>query len=183
MKKRNLVIVAFMLIAAMTIGIGYAVLSVDLTMAGTAIYDRGNASDDFTSDVYFVSGQVVSGGSGSGTDSVAAISDGARHAKFTVNSLMLTGEKAVFEFVVANENVVPIYISIDGAPVNGTYFEAEYSPVAMIAAGSEGTPTTGTITVTVTLKDIPPESAVDSTGILTETLSITLNASTENPNP
>lgn len=54
MKNRKTIIVAFMLIACMLIGVGYAVLTTDLYAKGSVILTSAAAEEEVDTDVYFV---------------------------------------------------------------------------------------------------------------------------------
>jgi len=163
MKKRNLVIVAFMLVAAMTIGVGYAALSVTLTLTGYATYSVDDAQDDFESSVYFASGKVItqaddpaeySNGSGSTADAVGAVVSGAHSVTFDVKSPIYVGEKAVFEFVVNNDSGTKVYLTWDDTEWVGTHYTLEYSDTVLsIEANS-----TATVRVVATLNAVPTTS-------------------------
>ena len=53
MKNRRITIVAFLLLAALTLGIGYAALTDTLTITGSANIDATQTSTIFDSDIYF----------------------------------------------------------------------------------------------------------------------------------
>lgn len=169
MKKRNLVIVAFMLVAAMTIGVGYAALSVELTLTGNAVYDVEGAQEDFESDVYFASGEVVTEdttGSGSTADSIGEITTGAHAVTFNVMSPIYAGEKAVFEFVVKNDSATEVYLTWDKTQWVSTNYTLEFSEnVTSIAANSEAT-----VRVVATLETVP-NADLEETFILTADVS------------
>ena len=115
MKKRNLVIVAFMLVAAMTIGVGYAALSVQLTVNGTARVSGEDAADEFKEDVYFSNAQKVdnTGGSykedattGEAIEDTITISDDKRSVTFAVKTLMGVNESVEYTFTVKNDSTM-----------------------------------------------------------------------------
>ena len=108
MKKRNLVIVAFMLVAAMTIGVGYAALSATLTIKGTANLDLSAASGDVTKQVYITSGSSAK------THTHATLKDYANTGEetftekeyssvnFEVYSLTQVGQSVTFTYTIKN---------------------------------------------------------------------------------
>ena len=97
MKNRKTIIVAFMLLACMLLGVGYAALTDTLTIAGQANVTTGESSDEFKEDIYFKSANATA------PDTATVLTDNNR-ASFTVNSLSLDGDTATFTFVIANES-------------------------------------------------------------------------------
>ena len=146
MKKRNLVIVAFMLVAAMTIGVGYAALSANLTISGTAKLDIAEAEDQITEDVFISAGTVESTGTNTGvdggviTDFAHVESESSRLHDFTgkkytnvvfeVNTLAQIGQTATFTYTISNtsDNDAVAEITFDeNTSKSGNYFVADIS--------------------------------------------------------
>ena len=66
MKKRRSTIIALLLVAALALGIGYAALTDDLFITGSAGIKQEHAEDAFGADVYFTRA-VISGEKGTAT--------------------------------------------------------------------------------------------------------------------
>lgn len=179
MKNRRNVVVAFLLVAVLLLGVGYAALTDTLTIIGNAHIDMGEAQNTFDEKVYFSDSKVVAGTKGSGTkEDVASHSDD--DATFTANSLAVKDDKVSFLFTIKNDSNVSVDISIASTKLSGdvnpsnsneqkfkvTY---EYPDGKTITSG-------GTITVKVTVEVIAPITSATSA-----TFGIELTATTIEP--
>ena len=125
MKKRRIAIVAFLLVACMVIGLGYAAISRKLTVNSNA---HGIAG---TLDVYFTEATK-------GANCVNAKLDGdenaALSATFTTTDLTTVGSSATATFKITNkETVDQINAKIDYLATNNTnasYYDVAYEFVA-----------------------------------------------------
>lgn len=159
MKKRNLVIVAFMLVAAMTIGVGYAALTGTLTLSGNAQYDKDASDNAFEEDLVFTNAEQTGFGSaytaGTLEDSCSASE---QSATFSVKTLATVNDEAVFVYTITNNNNVAATLAVNANNEDGTAnpdvmesFDVDWVLSSnTIAAGD-----TVTLTVTVTLKQQP----------------------------
>ena len=94
MKNRKTVVVAFLLVAALLLGVGYAELTDTLHIAGTAGADTSVAASEFNQDVHF--GQMAAGDYNFEKVDVSITSDGDGD---TNDKAVIVAEK----FTVANE--------------------------------------------------------------------------------
>ena len=168
MKNRKFVVAAFLLAAAMLLGVGYAALTDTLTIIGNAHIDLDQANKTFDERIKFTDAKAVSS-TGTGTvDDVASFS--ADDATYTVNKLAITGEKSVFTFTITNDSNVDAIISVaanklsgDANPSNSNtekfHVEYTYSKNDMKVTKNGGTID---VTVTVTLLE-PVTSATSAT--------------------
>ncbi|MBQ3488962.1 MAG: hypothetical protein IJA86_00030 [Clostridia bacterium] len=167
MKNRKRIIVAFMLIAVMLLGIGYAALTDTLTIIGNAHIDTDVANATFDEKIYFFNAEATSS-TGTGTkDDVAACTDD--DATFTANKLAVVGETSVFTFTIKNDSNVDAEISVNATKLSGAdnpsnsneeKFDVTYAyPDGMNIAKQGGTIT---VVVTVTVKE-PVTSATSAT--------------------
>ena len=163
MKNRKFVVIAFVVIAAMLLGVGYAALTDTLTIIGNANIDLSAANNVFDERIKFVAAEATSStGTGTVAD-VASYSDD--DATYTVHKLATKGEVSVFTFTIKNDSnldaeisVAPNKLSGDVNPSNSNAkkFEVEYAypQGTVLAAG-------GSITVQVTVTLI--ESVIEAT--------------------
>ena len=167
MKNRKFVVVAFLLVAVMLLGVGYAALTDTLTIIGNAHIDVDTANKTFDEKVYFSAAEATSTtGTGATADVASCTTD---DATFTANKLAVVGEKSVFTFTIKNESNVDAVISVaakklsgDNNPTNSNEdkFIVEYTyPDGMNIAKQGGTIT---VVVTVTVKE-PVTSATSAT--------------------
>lgn len=191
MKKRNLVIVAFMLVAAMTIGVGYAALSVQLTVNGSASVSGEDAADEFKEDVYFSNAaKVTSTGSHVTDDAGETIEDSItltnndRSASFAVKTLMGVNEYVEYTFTVKNDSTMAAAVTptINIENTSGAY-EVKVTEITdgnpLATESTNGNPFvldadggTQTFNVKITLKRMP----TDQSETYTLTFEIDLNA-------
>lgn len=167
MKNRKIVVVAFLLIAVLLLGVGYAALTDTLTIIGNAHIDVGEANKTFDEKIYFSAAEATSStGSGTTADTASYTAD---DATFTANKLATVGQKSVFTFTITNDSnvdavitVAPNKLSGDNNPSNSNTdkFTVEYSyPDGMNIAKNGGTIK---VVVTVTVKE-PVTSATSAT--------------------
>ncbi|MBR6768410.1 MAG: hypothetical protein IKM34_02875 [Clostridia bacterium] len=182
MKNRKTIIVAFLLVAAMAIGVGYAALTDTLTIIGNAQIDLAAAENTFDSKVYFVQDSVVMDGNGTGTTLDVASVLSADDATYTVNELAVKDQWSSFTFTIQNDSNVPAVISIESKKLSGdsnpTNSNAEYFTVEYSYGNNDMTiPANGgqmTVTVRVTV-------AKPVTAATTATFGIELTATTAEP--
>ena len=101
MKNRRNVVIAFMIVAVMLLGIGYAALSDTLDITGSADVNQSAAEEAFNEDVYFSAAAANETGN---TASVNA--DNNDKASFTAATLKGKGDKVTFTFTIKNDGDV-----------------------------------------------------------------------------
>lgn len=183
MKNKKLAIVVFMLVAVLTLGIGYAALTDTLTIIGNAHIDLDTANATFDSRVAFTASEATST---SGTGSVADVaSHTADDATFTVNSLATVGQQAVFTFTITNESNVDAVVSVNNKKLSGVdnpsnsntdKFTVEYSYPDGMNIEALG----GEITVVVTVTVREPVTVATSATFGIELTVNTVDEATEN---
>ena len=155
MKNRRNVVIAFMIVAVMLLGIGYAALSDTLDITGSADVNQSAAEEAFNEDVYFSAAVANEVGN---TASVNA--DNNDKASFTAATLKGKGDKVTFTFTIKNDGdvdaVVTPKLNATLGNTNPEYFEitSDWAGQARtLAAHSEIT-----YTVTVELLKTPTET-------------------------
>ena len=168
MKKRRRLITAVLLIAALTLGVGYAALSDVLDIQGTAEISAGIAEEAFNQDVYF---SAVT----SGTGITASINvDNNDKGSFTATGFSQVGDKVSCTFTITNDSehydadVTPKLLQNSNAEFFGISSDWE-STMQTIPAGESKT-----ITITVELIKLPTASE----GLTTASFNIELTAIT-----
>lgn len=167
MKNKRTVVVAFLLVAAMLLGVGYAALTDTLTIIGNAHIDVDTANKTFDEKVYFSDAKATSTtGTGTTADIASYSTD---DATFTANKLAVVGEKSVFTFTITNDSNVDAIISVAATKLSGDTnpsnsntekFTVDYSyPDGMTIAKQGGTID---VIVTVTVNE-PVTSATSAT--------------------
>lgn len=166
MKNRKIVVVAFMLVAVLMLGVGYAALTDTLTIIGNAHIDIAQAETTFDNNIYFSASTATSStGTGSVSDTVNHTAD---DATFTANKLAVKGEKSVFTFTITNDSNVPAVISVAPTKLSGAVnpsnsnegiFKVTYAysepDMTIDALG-------GTMDVTVTVEVVNPVTSATS---------------------
>lgn len=114
MKNRKFVVVAFLVVSAMLLGIGYAALSDTLTVIGNANVDITGANAVFDERIYFSDATVVAG-----VDGKDLVSYTADDATYTVHGLATIDDEAVFMFTITNDSNIDALISVDANKLSG----------------------------------------------------------------
>jgi len=168
MKKRRSFIIALLLVATLTLGIGYAALSDVLDIQGTAEISAGIAEEAFNQDVYF---SEVS----SGTGYTASINpDNNDKATFTATGFSQVGDKVSVTFTIKNDsehyaaNVTPRLLQNSNEEYFGISSDWNSTMQTIDAGGTK------TITVTVELIKLPTADE----GLTTASFNIELSAVT-----
>ena len=109
MKNRKTVVVAFLLVAVMLLGVGYAALTDVLDITGSADVNQSAAEEAFNEDIHFAVNGAVANQAGN-TASINA--DNNDKASFTANNLKGKDDTATFTFTIVNDgdldaNVTP----------------------------------------------------------------------------
>lgn len=168
MKKRRSLVISILLVAALTLGIGYAALSDVLDIQGTAEISANSAQEAFNQDVYF---SDVTPGRGA-TASINA--DNNDKASFTATGFSKVGDQVTVTYTIKNDSE---HYAADVTPrllqnSNPDYFGISSdwnSATQRIGAGE-----TKTITVTVTLIKLPTAAE----GVTAASFNIELRAET-----
>ena len=108
MKNRKVVVIAFLVIAAMMLGIGYAALTDTLDITGSADVNVSDLEKEFEDDIYF-SSAIAKGEGTSNTASVNA--DNNDKASFSAKSLVKKGDKAEFVFTIENKSAHTVSVT------------------------------------------------------------------------
>ncbi len=179
MKNRKTVVVAFLLVAVMLLGVGYAALTDTLTIIGNAHIDVDTANKTFDEKVYFSAAETTSSTGTGTTADVAGFNDD--DATFTANKLAIVGEESVFTFTIKNDSNVDAIISVNATKLSGAtnpsnsneeIFEVTYEYPDGMTVTKQG----GTITVVVTVAVLKPVTSATSA-----TFGIELTATSVDP--
>ena len=170
MKNRKTIVTAFVLVACMLIGVGYAAVTDNFTINGQATITEQGANDSFNEDIRFM-GIVV----GSEVKSDVQASENLGYtascnvpldqASFHVNDLKKVGDSKTIIFRVGNYGEIDSVLKLEGTntnivsnpitdPVTPSPFEVTYSLTGdtnLPKAADDGTPNYVDITVTVTV--------------------------------
>lgn len=160
MKNRKTVVVAFLLVAAMMLGVGYATLTDTLVINGTADISVEDAQSAFNDDIYF--SDAVANDLGN----IAEIGTDVDMASFTASNLKGAGDKATFTFTIKNAgdldaDITPSLASNDHEANFNIYSDWRDGNNAIITKTLEAGETI-TYTVTVVLKNTPTAALTGS---------------------
>jgi len=152
MKNRKTVVVAFMLVAVLLMGVGYAALTDVLDITGSADINQSAAEEAFNEDVHF------SAAVANETGNTASVNpDNNDKASFTANTLKGKGDKATYTYTIVNDGDLSATITPSiSSNTNEAYFKV-YSDwngqAKTLAAGGSVT-----YTVTIELLETPTET-------------------------
>ena len=136
MKKRRIIILAFMLIAVMVVGIGFAAYSTTLTIHGTTAVSA--EALEFTNDVQFVSAS-------SDNEAFGTATANGQTATFTVNGMTAYNDRVTFTYTIKNSSTYDVNIAITTHPTPAS--PSKCSVTTMLS--SDTITAGGTITATV----------------------------------
>lgn len=172
MKNRKIVVVAFLLVAVMLLGIGYAALTDTLTIIGNAHIDIDAANATFDNKVYFSAAEATSTtGTGGYVEGVLTNKDVASFtpddATFTANQLATVGQVSVFTFTITNDSNVDAEVSINSTKQSGDANPSNSNTTAFTVAytypdGQTIAANGGTIDVVVTVTVANPITSATS---------------------
>ena len=203
MKNRKILIAAFLSVAMLVTGIGYAAVSGFINIIGTATFDVDASSSAFIENIVFSNPSVaekepaIDGAATAGTDVASALK---QTAEFTIKSLATKGDSTTFLYDIKNYNKVDANVTVVGTannPLFGNTF-SEFFRVDSITLKNKETNTvtsfvtnnntlsteaifnlaagqTAELSVTVSLIKTPTANIVESDGV-TYSLSLTATA-------
>lgn len=144
MKKRRSTIIALLLVAALALGIGYAALTDDLFITGSAGITKDHAEDAFGADVYFTRA-VISGEKGTATIGADEHSEANDQITVTVaaGALKGAGDSVLTTVEITNAGDLAASVKLNsGLTSNAEYFEVTTNwgtADKVIAAGGKTT--------------------------------------------
>ena len=146
-KNRRVVVVAFLLCAALLLGVGYATLTDLLEINGSAEVNQEAAQKAFDADVYFKSAVADND-----LDEAYVLTEDNDKAGFKLHSLSGQGDKAVITFTIVNTGdvnaiVTPTLVS-EGGNTNPEYFKVSSN----WAGATQELPAGGTIVYELTVE-------------------------------
>ena len=137
MKNRRIIIAAFLCLAVLITGVGYAALTAHILVDGTGNYNMNAAQEGLELDLVFVDGsaKVIQSGTAASTSVVDAVSiatdvNNKTSAKFDVNTLATLDDTAIFQYTLENRNEADVDLTIasthETGKANPTYVEDNF---------------------------------------------------------
>lgn len=129
MKNRKRIVVAFLCVAVLLLGVGYAAFTDTLTIIGNIVADMKQAEVNYDANVYFSDVKFLLTGTNSGDksqDTVGGI--GTDDATFAIHSLAVLGEYAEVEFTIANDSNVTVYVTMPATRLSGGVNNSNTNP-------------------------------------------------------
>ncbi len=123
MKKRRTLIISLLLVAALTLGIGYASLADDLFVTGSANIDSKNAQNAFGEDIYFTKALISDN---KGTATIGADVNNHAADKVTIEvkegALAGAGDNVVCAIEITNAGDLDANVKLNGIVVSNSEF-------------------------------------------------------------
>lgn len=115
MKKRRFAIVAFLMAAVMTIGIGYAAATTYLNIGGTGTVTQENGQNAFSENVTFTEVTSFQDDPSDAHDIsyTASIEDNKKSAIFGSSNFKHVGDHFEIKYTIKNANTTKAYVSFD----------------------------------------------------------------------
>lgn len=146
MKRRRTLIISLLLVAALALGIGYAALSVDLTVSGSV------TNSPHPIDVVYKSGAITDGNDAAKTASNIVCTEGAQSATFSAAGLVHADDTVTATFTVINRNQYKVTLAAPTVTSNSNSAYYAVSTQLPDNATSVEVPAGETATFTVTVK-------------------------------
>lgn len=127
MKNRKLAVVALLLIAVLTLGVGYATLTDVLSISGGAEVTAAGAEIGLDEKVYF-SAATVTTGKTEGTNFIDTVSFSGDSATFSANSLNSSDDRVVYTLTVTNDSDHDIKLSMEALMIDQTQNNTNSNP-------------------------------------------------------
>lgn len=147
MKNRRNVLLAFLLIAAMVLGVGYAAVTDTLDINGTADVNQSEAEEAFNEDIIFTGAVANQAG-----DTASIDSKDPDMASFSIASLNGKDDKASFTFTITNNGDLDAMVTptlAENGNTNPTYFSIASDWLGQPKELKAGESITYTVTVTL----------------------------------
>ncbi len=131
MKNRKIVIVAFLLVAMMLLGVGYAALTDTLTITGDIAAKTDIAQSEFDADIYFSAASIVK--DDTGNNAAAQILEGRDSAKLISTHFTVKGQVVIAKFTITNDSpefaarLTPSALAIENEADHDPVFTATWS--------------------------------------------------------
>ena len=123
MKNRRTILAAFLLVAVLVMGIGFANIADNLDITGKARATTDTAAATFDSKVYFSAVQKLdtSTGNGAGTDTIDILGTEKDLVDFKINTIAEKGQFVAFKITITNESTeFDAVIELDDLQPTGT---------------------------------------------------------------
>ena len=168
MKKRNTTIFAFLLLAAVGMGVGYAAFSQEFDVNGTVKVNTSQAEEEFKKEIIFTNATAEvqkAGGVAAGENpTTATIDAGAHSVTWTINALQAKGDKCIGTFTITNNS--DLAAKIDAYALTNDHSDLFSVTVANIAnenviAAKTANDDTDTLTFTVTVEMLKDPTATE----------------------
>lgn len=123
MKKRRTLIISLLLVAALTLGIGYAALADDLYVTGSAGINSEHAENAFGEDIYFTKALISDN---KGTATIGADTNGEAADQVTIEvkegALAGAGDNVVCAIEITNAGDLDATVTLDAITVKNNEF-------------------------------------------------------------
>ena len=170
MKNRRNVVIAFMIVAVMLLGIGYAALSDTLDITGSADVNQSAAEEAFNEDIFFSAAVANETGN---TASVNA--DNNDKASFTANTLKGKGDKVTFTFTIKNDGDVAATVTPKLNATLGNTNTEYFSIVSDWDGATKDLAAHSEITYTVTIELLKTPTVTISGSFLVELTAVSVD--------
>ena len=200
MKNRKRIVIAFLVVAALLLGVGYANLTDFFTATATVEANKTNANAAFDEDLYLSDASyVVSvGDNPNAADSKETVTIESTGDILTINAeeFSMEGDYILVRATINNDNALykaSFAVNTKNTTLSTTHFRLDYAistdaGLTNIGTGNDishvvGAQSAAYLYVKVTLLDTPEPTAEDSNPTFTATLTVQLDATAVAVNP
>lgn len=168
MKNRKIVIVAFLLVAMMLLGVGYAALTDVLDITGSADINQSAAEEAFNEDVHFSAAVANQDG-----NTASVNGDNNDKASFTANTLKGEGDIVTFTFTIVNDGDLDATVTPTLNATTGNTKPDYFSITSDWNGEAKTLEAGGSLTYTVTVELIKTPTETISGSFLIELTAVT----------
>lgn len=168
MKNRKIVIVAFLLVAMMLLGVGYAALTDVLDITGSADINQSAAEEAFNEDVHFSAAVANQDG-----NTASVNGDNNDKASFTANTLKGEGDTVTFTFTIVNDGDLDATVTPTLNATTGNTKPDYFSITSDWNGEAKTLEAGGSLTYTVTVELIQTPTETISGSFLIELTAVT----------
>ena len=175
MKNRKIVVIAFLVVASLLLGIGYAALTDTLDITGSADVNVSDLEKEYEEDIYF------SAAVANETGNTASINgDNNDKASFSAKALVKKDDVATFTFTIQNDSAHTVSVQPKLNAASGNTNPEYFSIVSDWDGATKTIAPNGEITYTLTVTLLKDPTEAVSGSFLIELVATADNATASN---
>ena len=175
MKNRKIVVIAFLVVASLLLGIGYAALTDTLDITGSADVNVSDLEKEYEEDIYFSAAVANEDG-----NTASVNGDNNDKASFSAKELVKKDDVATFTFTIQNDSAHTVSVQPKLNAASGNTNPEYFSIVSDWDGAAKTIAPNGEITYTLTVTLIKDPTEAVSGSFLIELVATADNATASN---